>query len=231
MHAGDCWDPTVAELAVQAPDVRVLAVDLPGRRGAPGDLATLTIDQCVDGVIAQIEEAGLDEVVVVGHSMAGITVPGVVARLGEARVKRLVLVSCCIPPEGKTVLDTLYGPLRWLGSRTMRAGGISQPMPKPMARFFFCNGMTPEQSDFVTSHLHPDSVGVTRQPVSRVGLPRTVPRTWVLPLRDRSLRPDKQRMFIDNLGGVDEVVELDTCHDAMASDPRGLAAILAERAR
>jgi hypothetical protein len=37
-------------------------------------------------------------------------------------------------------------------------------------------------------------------------------------------------MFIDNLGGVDEVVELDTCHDAMVSDPRGLAAILAARA-
>ena len=37
-HAADCWDLTVAELARQAPELRVLAVDLPGRGGRPADL-------------------------------------------------------------------------------------------------------------------------------------------------------------------------------------------------
>ncbi|WP_322754203.1 hypothetical protein [Frankia sp. Cas3] len=68
------------------------------------------------------------------------------------------------------------------------------------------------------------------EPVSRANLPRDVPCTWILTLRDRSLPPRKQRRFIDDLGGVGEVVELDTAHDAMISAPRELAALLAERA-
>jgi Alpha/beta hydrolase family len=37
-HAADCWDLTVAELAIQAPELRTLAVDLPGRANKPADL-------------------------------------------------------------------------------------------------------------------------------------------------------------------------------------------------
>ncbi len=225
-HAGDCWDPTVAALAACAPELPVLAVDLPGRRSQPGDLANLTIDECVSGVIEQIDHAGLDEVVLVGHSMAGITVPGVAAALGASRVKHLVFLSCCIPPEGGTVFDTLNGPLRALVDRVARAGGISEPMPRAAARYLFCNGMTKDQREFALSHLHQDSASIGAQPVSRAGLSREIPRTWIMLLRDRSLRPKKQRWFIENLGGVDHVIELDTCHNAMISEPEALASIL-----
>jgi pimeloyl-ACP methyl ester carboxylesterase len=86
-HAGDCWDFTVDEIHRIAPEMTVLAVDLPGRRGKPGDLRTLTIADSVNSVVADIEEVGLGEVVVVGHSMAGLTVPGVVTQLGASRVR------------------------------------------------------------------------------------------------------------------------------------------------
>ena len=225
-HAGDCWDPTVSALAEYAPDLPVLAVDLPGRRGQPGDLATLTIDQCVTGIIEQIDHAGFDEVVLVGHSMAGITMPGVAAALGPSRVKHLVFLSCCIPPEGGTVIDTLNGPLRALVGRAARAGGVSDPMPRAAARYFFCNAMTKDQREFALSHLHQDSASIGTQPVTRKDLSRGIPRTWILLLKDHSLRPKKQRWFIENLGGVDDVIELDTCHNAMISEPEALASIL-----
>jgi hypothetical protein len=51
----------------------------------------------------------------------------------------------------------------------------------------------------------------------------------VLTGRDHSLPPRKQRGFIGNLGGVEEVIELDTCHNAMISMPEELAAILLAR--
>jgi hypothetical protein len=47
-HAGDCWDFTVDEIHRIAPEMTVLAVDLPGRRGKPGDLRTLTIADSVN---------------------------------------------------------------------------------------------------------------------------------------------------------------------------------------
>ena len=74
-HAGDCWDLTVDEIHRLEPDLDILAVDLPGRGSSPGDLNTLAIADWVDSVVADIEDAGLDEVVIVGHSMAGVTVP------------------------------------------------------------------------------------------------------------------------------------------------------------
>jgi pimeloyl-ACP methyl ester carboxylesterase len=92
-HAGDCWDFTVDEIHRIAPEMTVLAVDLPGRRGKPGDLRTLTIADSVNSVVADIEEVGLGEVVVVGHSMAGLTVPGVVTQLGASRVRACVRLS------------------------------------------------------------------------------------------------------------------------------------------
>ena len=228
-HAGDCWQPTVTQLSVHAPGVPVLAVDLPGRRGVPGQLDGLTVDECTTSVVDQIDAAGLDEVVLVGHSMAGLTIPGVATTLGIDRCRRLVFLSCCIPPEGGTVLDTLDGPLKVMAGRAVRKGGVAKPVPSFLARRFFCNGMTAQQRQFALRHLHPDSAGISGQPVSRAGLPREIPRTWILLLADRSLPPSKQRGFIENLGGVDEVVEMDTCHNAMISEPEALARLLADR--
>ena len=39
-HAADCWDLTVDQIRQRAPELTVLAVDLPGRRGKTGDLFT-----------------------------------------------------------------------------------------------------------------------------------------------------------------------------------------------
>ena len=52
VHAADCWDLTIGEIRRLAPELAVLAVDLPGRRGKPGDLATVTIADWVASVVA-----------------------------------------------------------------------------------------------------------------------------------------------------------------------------------
>ena len=223
-HAADCWDPTVAELSRLAPGVRVLAVNLPGRGGEPGDLSRLTIADCVASVVSQIDRAGLDRVVLVGHSMAGITVPGVAEALGVERLSRLVFLSCAIPPEGKAIVDTISGALGGFARLRARMGGVAKPMPGALAKRAFCNGMTAEQISFTLARQYPDSPTVTVERVHRK-LPE-VPRTWILLEQDKALSPKRQRGFIENLGGVDEVVSLDTCHDAMISAPTELAEIL-----
>ncbi len=65
-HAADCWELTVAELTSKAPELRVLAVDLPGRGGRPADLETMTVAGWLNSAVADIEDAGFDDVVVVG---------------------------------------------------------------------------------------------------------------------------------------------------------------------
>lgn len=80
--AADSWELTVDEIRRLAPELTVLALDMPGRRTKPGDLREMTIADFVESVVDDIEEAGLADIVLVGHSMAGLTVPGVVTKLG-----------------------------------------------------------------------------------------------------------------------------------------------------
>ena len=226
-HAADCWDLTIAELRCTAPELRVLAVDLPGRRAKPGDLRTATIRDWVDSVVTDIDQAGLDKVVVAGHSMAGLVMPGVVTKLGATRVREAIFVTAFVPPRGFAMADTFWGPatpfVRW-GAR------FGRPYKLPIAaRVLFCNGMTRAQRQFAMSRLYQESMTIVAEPVERSDLPVGVPRTWIMTLNDRTLSVAQQRASIDALGGVDVMSPIDTCHDVMISEPKRLARILLER--
>jgi pimeloyl-ACP methyl ester carboxylesterase len=229
-HAGDCWDLVVAELRLRAPELRTLAVDLPGHGATPGDLATATIGEWVDSIVADIEREGLGDIVIVGHSMAGVTVPGVVAKLGFARVREMILAAAFVPPQGQAIVDTLGGPLAWFARRGARAG---RPMkvPRLAAQYAFCNGMSPQQREFALSRLYEESTRIPGEPVDRSALPDDVPRTWILTTRDRALSNKSQQASIAALGGVQNVFSIDACHDVMVSHPEELAQLLVERCR
>lgn len=229
-HAADCWDLTVAELNRQEPRLRTLAVDLPGHGRKPGDLASLTIADWVRSVVTDIEDAGLGNIVIVGHSMAGVTVPGVVAELGPSRVREMILATAFVPPHGSAIVDTLDGPLAWFARRAARIG---KPMkvPRAAAGYAFCNGMTREQRTFTLTRLHRESARVPAEPVDRSRLPEDVPRTWVLTTRDRALSVRSQHDSIEALGGVSTIIPVDACHEVMVSHPELLARILIERCR
>lgn len=230
-HAADCWELTVAELAAQAPELRVLAVDLPGRAGRPADLSTVTIADWVKSAVADVDAAGFGDVVVVGHSLAGLTVPGVVAKLGAGRVREMILLAAFVPPQGKSVVDALRGPLAPLARSARTMERTSFPMPVALARFAFCNGMTREQRRLTLSRLCMESPNVIFEPADRSDLPDGVPRTWIMTLRDRALSVRQQLTAIESLGGVDTMICMDACHDVMFSEPKLVAKVLADRCR
>jgi pimeloyl-ACP methyl ester carboxylesterase len=229
-HAADCWDLVVAELRCQETELRTLAVDLPGRGGTPGDLAAATIDEWVNSVVADIEREGLGEIVIVGHSMAGVTVPGVVAKLGSTRIREMILAAAFVPPQGQAIVDTLGGPLAWFARRAARSGRPTK-VPRLAAQHAFCNGMSKQQREFALSRLYPESACIPAEPVDRSALPGDVPRTWILTTRDRALSIQSQQASIAALGGVKDVITIDACHDLMISHPKRLAQILVERCR
>ncbi|OBH49948.1 alpha/beta fold hydrolase [Mycobacterium sp. E2479] len=229
-HAADSWDLTVAELSRQTPELPVLAIDSPGRGSRPADLRAVTIADWVNSAVADIDDAGLGDVVVVGHSMGGLTVPGIVAKLGAARVREMILLAAFVPPQGSSVVQALRGPLVPLARS---AGRIhrSFPMPRAVARFAFCNGMTREQRALTLSRLCMESPNVIFERADRSDLPSEVPRTWIMTLADRALSVRQQLDAIRSLGGVDTMICVDACHDVMFSRPRWLAATLADRCR
>jgi pimeloyl-ACP methyl ester carboxylesterase len=189
----------------------------------------VTIKDCVDSVITDIEDAGLGEVVLCGHSLGGVTVPGVVAKLGPSRMREMILAAAFLPPQGTSVLDSLGGPLGWYARHAAAARRTAVVMPRIAARLAFCNGMTPYQREFVLSRICGESIHLVTEKVDRSELPEDVSWTWILTRRDRSLSQRQQRRSISTLPGRGTVISIDTCHDLMVSEPTRLAEIFVER--
>lgn len=223
--AGSCWDRLLPHLEEEA-----FGIDLPGRGANPADLATLRSSSSVDAVVAAIERLG-DDVLLVGHSLAGITLPRVMARVGE-RLRRVVFVSCTVPRTGGTVIDALsgveFGSLGELDLSTVSEpapGGIEPVLDPELARMLFCNDMDEATTQYTLSLMVPEARTVIAEPIDTSGVALPLPKTWVRLLDDAVLTLDRQDTTIARIPEID-VVDLPAAHMAMITQPEGLAAIL-----
>ncbi len=222
--AGSCWDELRPYL-----DRPSVAVDLPGRGRHPADLTTVTIGDFVASVVGDIVSAGLSDVTLVGHSLAGVTLPGV-AEAAPDRIRRLVFVSCAVPPHGTAVAEVLGGfsptvaeVAGSIGDGLVDGAGALHP---DLARAMFCNDMDEEQTQSTLARMGPESLSVIGEPVDLTGLGQPIPRTYVRLGRDASIERAGQDRMIGNIPGC-EVRDLDAGHMAMISRPDELAAVLA----
>jgi pimeloyl-ACP methyl ester carboxylesterase len=228
--AANSWDLVVEEIHRLAPGLTVLALDMPGRRNKPGDLQDMTIADYVDSLVGDIERAELEDIVIVGHSMGGMMLPGVATRLGAARVREMIFAAAFLPPEGTSIVDSSPLLIAQVARRIAKKN-VPTETPKWMARFVFMNGIPSHRRRFMTGKLYAESLRILTEKVSRRGMPSEIPRTWILTRRDRALAPKVQRNYIEALGGVQTLIEMDTCHLMMISEPERLASILVERCR
>ncbi|MBX9396592.1 alpha/beta hydrolase [Streptomyces sp. TRM72054] len=201
---GACWKPVLPHLSTTC-----LTPDLPGRAGRPADLTTLTIGDLARAVADDIDAAGLDHVVLVGHSLAGVVIPQVASLLPH-RIRRLVFLSATVPREGTSALDG-FPPLIRAAMRRRLRSGLSPRPARVLARWS-------------PSHLVEDAAGPLLEPVSRTGLP-AVPRTYIRLRRDRALPITAQQRQITHLGDTD-ITDLDCGHLAMYEQPARLASLL-----
>jgi len=221
--AGSCWDPLRPRL-----DGPSIAVDLPGRGSRPADRAGLTIGDFVAAVVDEIERGDLTDLTLVGHSMAGLTLPGV-AEAVPGRVRRVVFVSCSVPPHGTALADVLGQLSPTVATIAERVGDAvidgSGALHPDLARAMFCNDMDETLTQWTLDQMVPEAVSVLTEPSDLTGLDQPIPRTYVRLLRDASIDLDAQDRMIANLAPVD-VVDLDSGHMAMVSHPDDLAHVL-----
>ena len=104
-HSGQCWERVTPLLT--AAGHRVLAPSLTGY----GDKAYLLgpevgLDTHVDDVVRLILEEDLDEVVLVGHSYAGLVISSVANQVPD-RIAHLVYLDAMVPEDGESAVDAL----------------------------------------------------------------------------------------------------------------------------
>jgi pimeloyl-ACP methyl ester carboxylesterase len=225
VHGGgctsNCWN-RVAPLV----DGDVVAVDLPGRGRRPGDVSAVRLTDNVAAVVEDIETSGAAEVVLVGHSMAGLTVAHVLNEV-PALVRHVVLVSCIVPPHGSSVVGNIDPEVR--AAVLAGSGGGVFRLDEATAREILCNDMDEEQSAFALAGLVGEATAVLDEPVHLTGLWGPVPVTYVRLAADKTLPPEQQSASIDAIraGGKDVAeVELAAGHMVMISQPAALADVL-----
>jgi pimeloyl-ACP methyl ester carboxylesterase len=223
------WDETIAAMALQSQGTaRCVALDVPGcgtRRGV--DTAGIGFDDIVEALIGDIEAAALRDVVLVGHSQAGMVLP----RMAEIRpdlVAALVYVTCSTPPPGMTALERIGGGLH--GEREDQVGWPIDPATSTTEqrfRIMFCNDMAPAEADAFLARLGSDMWPVSSYTYRdwRLDHLGAIPSTFVLCLQDRSLPPPWQEKFAAALK-VDTIVRVDAGHQVMNTRPQALAEIL-----
>jgi pimeloyl-ACP methyl ester carboxylesterase len=215
---GRFWDRLVPHL-----EGAVLAPDLPGRRGKPGDLATQSVDDEVASLLADVAAADLpDPIVVVAHSSGGLTVPGVVAGL-DGRVQAIVLIAAAVPPEGGSGLDCMQA-RHAEGVRLAKqiADESGEPLftsgpPADPEKFRTTYGGEPLDDETLAYVTDPERCVVDTmhhyfQPVGWSTVPASIPITYVLTELDNPIPAELQERMVTHLPGAPVVHRLATGH-------------------
>ncbi|MGW5618583.1 alpha/beta fold hydrolase [Streptomyces sp. NPDC003877] len=172
----------------------------------------------VRDVVDEVERLDLRDVVLVGHSYAGIPVGQAAELIGE-RLRRVVFVDANVPVHGESFLSG------WPSGHVRRAiedhGGF---WPPPRPEECAGQGLTDGQIARFTGGATPHPGITLTEPAVLSGALGDLPATYVKCLLDGEEPMPAATALLR--GGSWELVELDTGHWPMFSQPRDLARVL-----
>jgi pimeloyl-ACP methyl ester carboxylesterase len=234
-QGGWVWEATIEALGRQTGGAfgRALALDAPGcgaKRGRSGE--DLDPEAIAAELVGDIEAAGLKDVVLVGHSQAGMELPFML-ELRPQLFRRAVYVTCSAPPPGRTTLSMMGTSVH--GANPDEVGWPVDPETHDMhARFLamFCNDMSPAEADGFLARLGKDMWPAPTYSASnwRYDHLGAVPASYVICLQDQSLPPPWQEAFAARLR-CERLVRIDAGHQVMNTRPHALAEALRCEAR
>jgi pimeloyl-ACP methyl ester carboxylesterase len=223
------WDTIVPRL--EAAGHRAIAVDLPGNgfdTTSPAEVDGHLYGEHVVGIVDRTP----GPIVLVGHSMGGVTA----SRVCEARPERIALaIYLCafMLPDGLSVMmfyERYLEPwMKGAQSRiTLSADGLTSSVDPVSAVAVFYHQSDRALAEAAARRLTPQPEGA-RRTVLNVTAERygQVPRVYIEALQDRSVHLPLQRRM-QALTPCRAVYQLDTDHAPQLSAPDKLAALLLE---
>ena len=223
-HGGWCWRRVVANLRSAGHVVFAPTLTGSGER-VHLTRADLTLDDFATDVVNLIAAEELNDVTLVGHSFGG-NVISVVADREPKPLKNLVYVDTLVLKNGESGFSVLNPAIVAhrveLAEKT--SGGLTIPPPPPEAF-----GVTdPADAEWLKRRLTPLSLNCYQTPIClKHPLGNGVKKTYIgctdpvyepaIPTHDWAKSQSDWRYF-----------ELETAHDAMVTDPEGLAQMLVQ---
>jgi pimeloyl-ACP methyl ester carboxylesterase len=233
---GWCWQPVARQLRSQGHDVYPVTLTGLGERA---HLATpeVDLDTYIADVVNLIEFEDLRDVVLVGHSYAGLLVTGVADRVPE-RLRVLAYLDSGPAPDGTAYVDFLPPPARELVDRLVEQSGDGWQLPMPTWEELehvmgaSLDGLGADERGRMRDRAVPQPVRTWTQPLSLKNpateqLPKLL-ITCSFPLAQvKEMISSGHPWFRDLTGPQWSFQELPTGHWPMFSTPGPLASLLA----
>ncbi|MFJ6080233.1 alpha/beta fold hydrolase [Streptomyces sp. NPDC092369] len=210
------WDEVADELRAAGDEVHPLTLTgLAEKQGIPAGQQTHVQD-----IVDAVERLDLREVVLVGHSYAGVPVGQAAERIAD-RLRRVVYVDANIPTDGESFLDD------WPSDHVRKSIDEHDGFWPPLdADDYAGQGLTDEQIARILADGTPHPGATLTEPAVLTGSPGDLPSTYVKCLLDGEEPPPSVAELLR--GERWELVNVDTGHWPMFSRPAELARILHE---
>ncbi|MFD7560572.1 alpha/beta fold hydrolase [Streptomyces sp. NPDC059835] len=215
------WDDVVPTLREAGHDALPLTLSgLAEKRALPAGQQTHVRD-----IVDEVERLDLRDVVLVGHSYSGIPVGQAAERLGD-RLTRVVFVDSNVPADGASFVSTWWeGPAK-LEAAIAGNGGSWAPLTAADCQG---QGLTDEQTARLVGGATPHPGDSLAEPAVLAAPLGELPATYVKCLLDGPEPNDDVAVLLT--GERWRLIEMDTGHWPMFSQPHELARILLEAAR
>ncbi|GLX00032.1 alpha/beta fold hydrolase [Microtetraspora sp. NBRC 16547] len=211
------WDEVVPELRAAGHGTHPLTLSgLADKQGVPAGQQTHVQD-----IVDEVERLDLRDVILVGHSYSGIPVGQAAERIGD-RLARVVFVDSNVPADGKSFVS---------GFEAMMEASIAenQGFWAPLAAAGYDGqGLTSEQIARIVGGSTPHPGATLTEPAVLARPLGELPATYIKCLLDGDKPHDDVAELLTSERW--RLVEMDTGHWPMFSQPRELARILLDAA-
>ncbi|KWV90790.1 alpha/beta fold hydrolase [Erythrobacter sp. YT30] len=228
-HGGWCWDPVRPML--EATGHRVFTPTLTGLGDRANELTPqVGLDTHINDVIETIIANELTDIVLCGHSYGGMVITGVADAM-KSRIGHIVYLDAALPQDGKTMLS--YGEPRPQEAIDGAIAAMSAMAPDGVGIAVFPPSVLgiPEDHplhDWVAERLTPHPLKTWLDPIALQNRgPQGLARTYIH-CNSPALAQTQFAWLYGELQSDPEwnTLLLATGHDAMVTDPEGVAKIL-----
>lgn len=221
LQTAETWDLVAPRL--ERAGRRVVIARLTGLEDAATLTETVTLDTHIHDVLALLQRDDLSDVILVGHSYAGMIITGVAEHAPE-RIAHLAYIDALVPEDGQSVMDILPEPTRDAFRTLAKEGGGWRI--RPNVNFLDLWGLEEGAArTFVQSHLVDFTINCFSQPLhAPTHAAHSIPRSYLASVKPgypaKSLfDPFAARARREGWG----YAELPTGHDAQAEMPQAVA--------
>jgi pimeloyl-ACP methyl ester carboxylesterase len=234
---GWVWEPTARRLRQRGHDVHPVTLTGLGERARLGG-PEVDLDTHVADVVTLVHDEGLHDVVLLGHSYAGIVVTGAADRIPE-RLAKVVYLESGPVPDGVAYLDMEDPKAKERDERQVASSGDGWRLAMPsweeleQVNGASLEGLGDAERAWLRDHATDHPFGTYTQPLRlRDAAAAPLPKVLVsssFPLQQvRQLIAGGHPWFAALAGPEWELLELRTGHWPMASRPDDLADLLAD---